>query len=283
MEIADSIYSPSRVVTDLKDCHFYHTMGLPGYGLIQGEWDLRDHVDQYLGYVPLKGKRVLEVGTASGYLCFEMEKRGADVVAYDLSENDSWDVVPYGGVVTDEQTQDRKKTIRGTNNAWWLSHRVFESRAQAVYGPVYAIPKAIGPVDVATFGSILLHLRDPFLALQKAAELTTETMIVTDLMSLVPRRIYSPFRLLPRFVRRYTVDRILYAPLFMPKPEKKFPWDGWWGLTPELVERFLKILGFTNTTITYHRQKYNYKPRPVNLFTVVGKREGKDNGGLLPP
>jgi hypothetical protein len=250
-------------------------MELPGYGLIQGEWDLRNHIDEYLGFVPLKGKRILEVGTASGYLCFEMERRGAEVVAYDLSENDSWDVVPYGGVITDEQIEDRKRTIRGVNNAWWLSHGALKSRARVVYGPVYSIPEKIGPVDIATFGSILLHLRDPFLALQKASALTEEAIIVTDLMSIVPRQIYFPFRLLPRAIRRITVNRILYAPLFMPKPEKKFPWDGWWGLTPELVERFLQILGFTDTKITYHQQKYTFKPKLVNLFTVVGRRERK--------
>ena len=51
-------------------------------------------------------------------------------------------------------------------------------------------------------------------------------------------------------------------------------------LLPRVVP---EILGFKDTKITYHKQKYNYKARPVNLFTVVGKREGKDNGGLLPP
>jgi hypothetical protein len=30
---------------------------------------------------------------------------------------------------------------------------------------VYDMPPAIGPVDVAVYGSILLHLRDPFRAL----------------------------------------------------------------------------------------------------------------------
>ena len=130
-----------------------------------------------------KGKSVLEVGTADGYLCFEMEKRGASVIGYDLSEEHPWDVVPYGGIVTEEQNQDRRKTLRGLNNAWWLAHEVFGSNARVVYGTVYDLPPGIGSVDIATFGSVLLHLRDPFLALQNAAALARESIIVTDLIA----------------------------------------------------------------------------------------------------
>ena len=90
-----SVYAEPRTVTDLEDCYFYHSMEIPGYGLVEGPWDLRGGVDDYLGGVDLRDKRVLEVGTASGFLCFTMEGRGADVVAYDLSDEQSWDVVPY--------------------------------------------------------------------------------------------------------------------------------------------------------------------------------------------
>jgi hypothetical protein len=41
-------------------------MDLPGYGTMPGEWNLRAGVREYLGGVGLRGKRVLEVGTASG-------------------------------------------------------------------------------------------------------------------------------------------------------------------------------------------------------------------------
>src|SRR5262249_27999058 len=91
---ADSIYAAPRDVDDLAHCQFYHTMEIPGHGVVQGEWDLRGGVEEYLGGVDLGGKRVLEMGSASGFLTFEMEKRGADVVALDLSEEQLWDYVP---------------------------------------------------------------------------------------------------------------------------------------------------------------------------------------------
>ena len=90
-----AVYAEPRSVTDLEDCYFYHSMEIPGYGLVEGPWDLRGGVDDYLGGVDLRDKRVLEIGTASGFLCFTMEGRGAEVVAYDLSHEQSWDVVPY--------------------------------------------------------------------------------------------------------------------------------------------------------------------------------------------
>ena len=62
-----SLYAEPRTVTDLEECYFYHSMEIPGYGLVEGPWDLRGGVDDYLGRVDLRGKRVLEVGTFTGY------------------------------------------------------------------------------------------------------------------------------------------------------------------------------------------------------------------------
>jgi 2-polyprenyl-3-methyl-5-hydroxy-6-metoxy-1,4-benzoquinol methylase len=83
--VGDALYASPRVVTRLEDCFFYHTIEIPGYGIVEGPWDLRAGLGDYLGNVDLRGKRVLELGTASGFVCFHMERQGADVVAYDLS------------------------------------------------------------------------------------------------------------------------------------------------------------------------------------------------------
>jgi SAM-dependent methyltransferase len=157
-------------------------MDIPGFGHVDGEWDLREGIDAYLGNVDLRGKRVLEMGTASGFVCFHMERKGADVVAYDLSGQQDWDVVPYARDGEAAFRSDRKNHIRKLNNAFWLCHRAFKSESKMVYGDAYSVPEDIGMVDVCTFGSILLHLRDPFLALQRALRLTKETVIVTDML-----------------------------------------------------------------------------------------------------
>src|SRR5258706_8611933 len=81
----------------LDECYFYHRMDLPGVGTVGSEWDLRGGIDAYLGQVEFAGRSAVDVGTASGQLCFEMERRGATVVGYDLSDEYDWDIVPYDG------------------------------------------------------------------------------------------------------------------------------------------------------------------------------------------
>ena len=58
-------------------------------------------------------------------------------------------------------------------------------------------PELVGPVHVATFCNVLLHLRDPFLALQQILRLTTETVIMTETIA---DRFVTP---VPRFLRRF--------------------------------------------------------------------------------
>jgi SAM-dependent methyltransferase len=258
-----SIYAQPRTVTDPESCFFYHTIDIPGYGTKIGEWDLRRGVDRYLGKVDLTGKRVLEMGTANGFLCFEMERRGADVVAVDLSEEHSWDLVPFAKYEAEEDDSARKSHVRRTNNAWWLGHAAFGSRARVVYTPAYSVPEQIGAVDIATFGSILLHLRDPFHALWNASRLTRETVIVTDL--LFARDVF-PFNMLDMFQRP--------AMRFAPNPKTGRPYETWWRLNPEIIKRFLGVLGFESTTVTYHYQLSTRRRMtlPVPMFTVVGHR-----------
>jgi SAM-dependent methyltransferase len=270
------VYAEPREVTSLDECLFYHTMELPGIGLVgSDQWDLRGGVDEYLGHVDFHGKRVLEVGTASGFLCFEMEKRGAEVVAYDLSEEQSWDMVPFWGSDQDAAAERRRNHIRRLNNSWWLTHRILQSHARMVYGSVYEIPDGIGPVDISTFGSVLLHVRDPLLALQKAARLTTETIVVTDLVWPLPAANAS----LPEIIsagskQAHDADAVsmwFYPDPDTPLPDQKFTW---WHLSPELIVRFLKLLGFSRTRLGFHVQKSGPPPQPASiwLFTVVGER-----------
>ena len=89
----DDVFATPRIVK-LEDCQFYHFIDLLGIGLVGNSWDLRRGVDQYLGHVDFAGKRVLEIGPASGFLTIEMGKRGADVVAVELPSFPGWDCVP---------------------------------------------------------------------------------------------------------------------------------------------------------------------------------------------
>ena len=258
------LYASPRDIRSLDDCFFYHTMDIPGYGLVKGHWDLRDGAAQYLAGLDFRGKRVLEMGTASGFLCFHMESCGAEVVAYDVNRDGEWDWVPFAGVDLGKIMAEDRERIDRINNAWWLAHRALRSTARMVYGTVYEVPEAIGPVDVVTYGSILLHVRDPFLALQMGARLAREQVVVTELL--------SRLSILPSLPAPGTFLRKLLRPrmMFLPDSLTGSPYVSWWRFTPALIRRFLGVLGFEESRVTYHSQLF--EGRRVRLFTVVGRR-----------
>jgi hypothetical protein len=295
-----NLYASPREVTSRDDCWFYHTIDLPGHGVIEGHWDLRAGVDDYLGHVPLQGKRVLEIGTASGYLCFHMERHGANVVAFDIAEGQLWDFVPLVSPrELDPYVERCARDFRRLHNSFWLGHRVTGSRAQVVHGNIYTLPPDIGPVDVVTFGSVLLHLRDPFLALANGVRFARETVIVTQPLSLrpfepcvmgqeyeawldgagaefIPRRqprgwraqLKSLFGL--RRLRRAPDNPQVPCMVFLPDAQTPSLLESWWFLTPLVVQQFLGTLGFEESRVSYHAQIFEGRRRP--LYTVVARR-----------
>ena len=62
---------------------------------MEGEWDLRGRFDDYVGRLDLSGKRVLDIGTASGFLTWEAERRGAQVVSFDLDHASLQKLLPF--------------------------------------------------------------------------------------------------------------------------------------------------------------------------------------------
>jgi len=250
---AKSIYTESRSVSGLQDCYFYHTMDLPGIGKIEGEWDLRANIKNYLAGVDFNRRRVLDVGSASGALTFYMEQQGADVVSFDLDKNGDWDIVPFAKWKDFEHASaERKAHIEKINNAYWFAHRLFNSNAKVVNGNVYSIPEAIGPVDIVVYGSILLHLRDPFLALQSGLRLAKHSVIIAELLHGQEQKTAEPIlRLLPD---SKTVQ----------------PKETWWDISPEWVVRAIGVLGFEDVEIKFHTQRC--KDQDKELYTVLGKR-----------
>jgi SAM-dependent methyltransferase len=261
------VYALPRIVTRAQDCDFYHTLELPGHGLVHGAWDLRRGLDRYLGHARFDGKRVLDVGTATGCLTFYMEQQGAQVVSYDLCPGLSWDVVPYAGNDMDQVYRQVRVNVSRFNDGYWFCHRALGSKAWMVYGSVYDIPETIGPVDMAVCGSILLHLRDPFLALENACRLARETVIVADM---VPRR-----RVLPWLAARVlgtTGTGLLGKRMKLLPNASDFPRRDclWWELPPALICQLLGVLGFEDARVNFHTQFFQGSRRL--MFTVVARR-----------
>ena len=249
------MFAEPRKVSSISDCHFYHSIDIPDHGHAAGDWDLRGRENEYLGGVDLAGKTVLEIGTANGYLCFWMERQGAHVTAYDLSDEHEWDLVPYASINLSDLAQGRRAHIRSINNAWWFAHERFKSKARVAYGTAYDVSDRLGRFDVVTLSCILLHLRDPFLAMQRAASAAADTLIVTDR---APADWPSARANDGRVVR------------FLPDAHRCEPLETWWQLTPEFVAETLRVLGFGDVTTVHHQQRC--QGNLVDLFTIVARR-----------
>ena len=234
---------------DLAECHFYHTMELPGHGIVNGDWDLRSGVDDYLGKINFAGQHVLEIGPASGFLTFEMEKRGAEVVSVEVTAEHGWDFVPYPAAKLEEVFGPRRIVMQQLKNSYWFSHAVYHSRARVHYGDVYNLPAALGEFDIALIGSVLLHCRDPLRIVEQCAE-KAETLIITDM--------FHPD------LEGAAICRLAPTP-------QNFLWHTWWHFSTKFFTQFLAVMGFTPSEVSTHQQ-YR-RGRAYTLFTVVGRKE----------
>ena len=244
----DRIFAVPQKVEDVADCYFYHTVELPGYGVITGDWDLRRGMDDYLGKVAFAGQRVLEIGPASGFVTFEMEKRGAEVVSVEVTAEHGWDFVPYPASKLEEVFGPRQIVMQRLKNSYWFSHAVQHSKARVYYGDVYDLPSSLGKFDIAVMASVLLHCRDPLRIVEQCGGKAT-SLIITDMF--YPDLEGAPIcRLAPT--------------------SQNFLWHTWWHFSTQFLTQFLAVMGFkTSETLTH--QQY-HRGRAHTLFTIVGRR-----------
>ncbi len=242
-----SLYAVAPQVS-AGDCDFYHSMDIPGHGHVDGQWDLRAGIDAYVGGVDFAGKRVLEIGPASGFLTMEMEKRGADVVALEVQDDPGWDFVPQPAAVLKPMFPARRLHMARIKASFWFTHQAHRSRAKLLYADAYNIPE-IGRFDIAVMGSVLLHTRAPLQIIEQCA-LRADSIVVTDL--LVPEIEGTPVcRLVPTADNKVT--------------------DTWWEFSSTLISQFLGVLGYRRIETTTHAQQHMH--RTFELFTVVGRRD----------
>jgi SAM-dependent methyltransferase len=251
-----TLLAEPRLVDSLEDCYFYHTMELPGFGVVRGHWDLRGRFEEYIGDVCVAGKSVLDVGAATGFLSFEVERLGASrVVSFDMSDVRQQAFVPFKGKLYFEDYESwvyyHTLTVEKWKNAYWLCHRVLGSKAEVYYGNVYTLPPELGQFDVAFVGALLEHLSDPVAALSSIARLTRETLVLGTPLIQTEERI-------ARFEPR--ADR----------PEDDYTW---WTYSVGLYREVLAILGFRVEKISYGNYFHEYEKRFEERPTLVAVRE----------
>jgi SAM-dependent methyltransferase len=251
--LPNELFAAPRRIESPGECLFYHTLDIPGHGTIPGFWDIRGNEAQYLGNVLFKGKRVLEVGPASGQLSFFMERQGAEVVSVEAADESDWelywdvyDEVPDDLLYEEAVARDGLERIK---NSYWFGHRVFNSNARVHYGNAAALPSELGTFDASVIACALLHNKHPLRILESCARVTRETMIIVE----------------P--VREYQTSQ---TPIeFLQTGENRW-WETWWGFSPKYFVSLLRTMGFPYSRVSFHTQIGFGEPN--DLFTVVASR-----------
>jgi tRNA (mo5U34)-methyltransferase len=171
------------LLTRVRERSWYHTLELAPGLVTEGWFDLRPYVPRYGLPERMEGMRALDVGTWDGFWAFEMERRGASVVAIDLDDERDLDWPPS------RRPESFPDKPRGEGFA--LAAEVLGSRVERLNLSVYdATPAELGTFDLVFCGSVLIHLRDQLLALERIADLCRGTFVSAEeydrLAGLVP-------------------------------------------------------------------------------------------------
>ena len=133
---------------------WWHSFELPDGTQIHGVCDLpglKNRLAQFPIPSDLRGKRALDIGAWDGWFSFEMERRGADVLAIDC-----WD-----------------------NPRFREMHARLDSRIRYLQMDVYELdPKTVGRFDIVLFMGVLYHLKHPLLALERVCSVTSDIAAV---------------------------------------------------------------------------------------------------------
>src|SRR4051794_39768777 len=168
-----------RAMTDVREAVasnplWYHTLELEPGVVTPGWFDLRPIVDK-LPWPDVRGKRCLDVGTYDGFLAFELEKRGAaEVVATDISDHNQWDwswaLRQRGGEYLASDAGPEKGL------GFRIAHEALGSKVVKHEINIYDLtPGALGgEFDVVVCGSLMLHLKNPVVAMERIRSMVRE-------------------------------------------------------------------------------------------------------------
>ena len=133
---------------------WWHSFELPDGRHIEGVHavdSLKRRLTQFPVPEDLRGARVLDIGAWDGWYTFEMERRGAEVVAIDC-----WD-----------------------NPRFHQMKAILNSHAEYRLVDVYDLtPETAGRFDIVLFMGVFYHLKHPLLALEKVCAVTKDMAMV---------------------------------------------------------------------------------------------------------
>jgi tRNA (mo5U34)-methyltransferase len=169
-----------KIVDRIKGLTWYHTIDL-GHGVeTPGFADHRRQMPLYGLPDSLAGKRCLDIATFDGFFAFEFEKRGADeVVAIDIADRTQLDCPRW--LLRDPEGFGLTGSM---GDSFKVAHDILDSKVKRVEKSVYDLdPKVDGMFDLVFISDVLIHLRDPQLAVERAYSVCKGELIVADVYS----------------------------------------------------------------------------------------------------
>jgi SAM-dependent methyltransferase len=175
-----TVPAPDDLREQVHAGRWYHTLELAPGVTTPGMFDHRPYVRRYGLPDDLSGSRALDVGTMDGFWAFELERRGAAVTALDVEGSDQLDWPPRLRAAGEARRAEgaRLADSRGFD----LARRALGSRVERVPVSIYDVtPERLGGhFDIVFCGSVLVHLRDPMLALERMAALCTGRLVLAE-------------------------------------------------------------------------------------------------------
>jgi len=166
-----------RILDRIAPIDWYHSIDLGNGVSTPGFVDHRPQLNLYGLPESLEGKRCLDVATFDGFWAFEMERRGAaEVVALDIghfSESDIPKVILPHAVELDG--------AQPTGEGFRTAADLLGSKVRREICNVYDLsPERLGTFDFVFVSDLLIHLRDPQLALERAFSVCGDRVVVAD-------------------------------------------------------------------------------------------------------
>ncbi len=207
------------IASRVRAINWFHRIDL-GQGIVTpGDDDSPRKLAELCFPDDLRGKTFLDIGAWDGFFSFEAERRGAVRV-----------------LATDSYVWQGK--VPGRSKEGFLTARtLLNSKVEDMeIEPVNISPQTVGMWDVVLFAGVLYHMKHPMLALESAASVTKELLIVetsTDL-EFTPRP----------------------AIAFYPGKELSRDETNWSGVNTPALKAMLLHCGFRHVSIVHSKPLY---------------------------
>ena len=188
---------------------WYHTIDL-GNGLVTpGTFDYRTTLPDFGFPTNMQGMSAIDIGSATGFFAFDLERRGAQVTSIEVSSLSQWDHFPgeselaiitkmrdihqFHSLLPKEQIAATFRDLSAQqlyqillDDPFWFCHRILNSKVTRAYSTIYDLPVKLAPTkpfDLVLIGDILLHTIDPLHALASASKICGETLVIVQEMA----------------------------------------------------------------------------------------------------